>query len=197
MKRHGYKGAFELAATVDYMFGYDATSQISGAFSGKDPTKVDRSACYYARYVAKNIVQAGLAKRCEVQVAYAIGVAKPTGVYVHTFGTGKIDDEKLQKYIAEKFDFRPAALIKELDLLKPGYVKTAAYGHFGRREFNWERTSRAKQLAADLKPGGGSRATSNGASNGKANGSNGKAKSAKKATKKAATRRASRRPSAN
>ena len=121
-----------------------------GAFSGKDPTKVDRSACYYARYVAKNIVAAGLATRCEVQVAYAIGVAKPCGVYVHTFGTGKVDDEKLQKYIAEKFDFRPAALIKELDLLKPGYQRTAAYGHFGRKEFTWERTTRARQLAADL-----------------------------------------------
>src|SRR5690606_34250244 len=84
-----------------------------GAFSGKDPTKVDRSACYYARYVAKNIVKAGLAKRCEVQVAYAIGVAKPCGVYVNTFGTGVIDEEKLQDYVAEKFDFRPAALIKE------------------------------------------------------------------------------------
>jgi S-adenosylmethionine synthetase len=90
-----------------------------GAFSGKDPSKVDRSACYYARYVAKNIVAAGLARRCEVQVAYAIGVAKPVGVYVHTFGTGKLPDEKLQKYIGEKFDFRPKALIDELDLLRP------------------------------------------------------------------------------
>ena len=111
-----------------------------GAFSGKDPSKVDRSACYFARYVAKNIVAAGLAKRCEVQVAYAIGVAKPMGVYVHTFGTGTLDDEKLAKYVAEKFDFRPRALIEELDLLRPIYRPTAAYGHFGRPEFSWEKT---------------------------------------------------------
>src|SRR5690606_24611457 len=114
-----------------------------GAFSGKDPTKVDRSACYYARYVAKNIVKAGLAKRCEVQVAYAIGVAKPCCVYVNTFGTGVIDEEKLQDYVAEKFDFRPAALIKKLDMLRPGYQRTAAYGNFGRSEFTWEQTGRA------------------------------------------------------
>ncbi len=138
-----------------------------GAFSGKDPSKVDRSACYFARYVAKNIVAAGLARRCEVQVAYAIGVAKPVGVYVHTFGTGKLDDEKLQKYIADKFDFRPKALIDNLDLLRPIYRKTAAYGHFGRREFSWEKTDRAKQLAADLL-GSGARAKSNGSQNGHA-----------------------------
>jgi S-adenosylmethionine synthetase len=167
-----------------------------GAFSGKDPTKVDRSACYYARYVAKNIVQAGLARRCEVQVAYAIGVAKPCGVYVDTFGTGRIDDEKLQAYVAQKFDFRPAALIKELNLLKPGYQKTAAYGHFGRREFSWERTNRARQLASDLLPkaskaNGASRASAgkasaNGASNGVA-----KKAPAKKAAKTKAAKRAS------
>ena len=121
-----------------------------GAFSGKDPSKVDRSACYYARYVAKNIVAAGLASRAEVQVAYAIGVAKPVGVYVNTFGTGKMDDAKLQKYIASKFDFRPKALIAELKLLRPIYTKTAAYGHFGRTEFSWERTDKAKALARDL-----------------------------------------------
>jgi S-adenosylmethionine synthetase len=137
-----------------------------GAFSGKDPSKVDRSACYYARFVAKNIVAAGLAKRCEVQVAYAIGVARPMGVYVHTFGTGKLDDEKLAKYVADEFDFRPRALIEELDLLRPVYRVTAAYGHFGRAEFSWEKTSRAKQLAADL--GGGSvKSHSNGNGNGK------------------------------
>jgi S-adenosylmethionine synthetase len=158
-----------------------------GAFSGKDPSKVDRSACYYARYVAKNIVQAGLARRCEVQVAYAIGVAKPTGVYVHTFGTGKLDDEKLQKYVAEKFDFRPASLIKELDLLKPGYVRTAAYGHFGRSEFSWERTSRAKQLAADLLPRG-SRNVSKNKSNGA--GANGTAASGNNGSARAKTARA-------
>jgi S-adenosylmethionine synthetase len=121
-----------------------------GAFSGKDPSKVDRSACYYARFVAKNIVAAGLASRCEVQVAYAIGVAKPTGVYVHTFGTGKVDDEKLAAYVSEHFDFRPRALIEELDLLRPIYQPTSSYGHFGRAEFSWEQVNRAEQLAADL-----------------------------------------------
>jgi S-adenosylmethionine synthetase len=121
-----------------------------GAFSGKDPSKVDRSACYYARYVAKNIVAAGLASRCEVQVAYAIGVAKPMGVYVHTFGTGKVPDEKLAAYVTEHFDMRPRALIEELDLLRPIYRPTSAYGHFGRNEFSWEGTDRAVQLAEDL-----------------------------------------------
>jgi len=121
-----------------------------GAFSGKDPTKVDRSACYYARYVAKNIVAAGLAKRCEVQIAYAIGVAQPVGVHVRTFGTGRIEDEKLEKYILENFDMRPKAIIEQLDLLKPIYKQTAAYGHFGRPEFAWEKTDRAEKLADDL-----------------------------------------------
>jgi S-adenosylmethionine synthetase len=121
-----------------------------GAFSGKDPSKVDRSACYYARYVAKNIVAAGLARKCEVQVAYAIGVAQPMGVYVHTFGTGKVEDEKLAKYVTENFDMRPRALIEELNLLRPIYRPTAAYGHFGRSEFSWEKTDRAAKLASDL-----------------------------------------------
>jgi S-adenosylmethionine synthetase len=121
-----------------------------GAFSGKDPSKVDRSAAYYARYVAKNVVAAGLARRCEVQVAYAIGVARPVGVNVNTFGTGKVDDELLGKYIAEKFDMRPRAIIEELDLLRPLYRETAAYGHFGRKGFPWEKTRRAKAMAADL-----------------------------------------------
>jgi S-adenosylmethionine synthetase len=121
-----------------------------GAFSGKDPSKVDRSACYYARYVAKNIVAAGLARRCEVQVAYAIGVAKPMGVYVHTFGTGKVDDEKLAAHVIETFDFRPRALIEELDLLRPIYKATAAYGHFGRSQFSWEKTDRAAELSESL-----------------------------------------------
>jgi len=121
-----------------------------GAFSGKDPSKVDRSACYYARFVAKNIVAAGLAKRCEVQVAYAIGVAQPMGVYVHTFGTGKLDDEALAAYVMKNFDMRPRALIEELDLLRPVYQPTSSYGHFGRSEFTWEKTDRAKKLAADL-----------------------------------------------
>jgi S-adenosylmethionine synthetase len=123
-----------------------------GAFSGKDPSKVDRSASYYARYVAKNVVAAKLARRIEVQVAYAIGVAKPMGVYVNTFGTGRVSDEALQKYIVENFDMRPRALIEELDLLRPVYRPTAAYGHFGRSEFRWEKTNRAKQMAADLAP---------------------------------------------
>jgi len=121
-----------------------------GAFSGKDPSKVDRSACYYARFVAKNIVAAGLAKRCEVQVAYAIGVARPVGIYVNTFGTGKVSDERLQSYVEKHFDMRPKALIDELGLLAPQYKATAAYGHFGRPEFAWEKTTRAAQLAADL-----------------------------------------------
>jgi len=121
-----------------------------GAFSGKDPSKVDRSACYYARFIAKNVVAAGLAKRCEVQVAYAIGVARPVGIYVNTFGTGKVADEKLQKYIEEHFDMRPKALIDELGLLAPQYLATSAYGHFGRPEFSWEKVNRAAVMAADL-----------------------------------------------
>ncbi|APR85400.1 S-adenosylmethionine synthetase [Minicystis rosea] len=121
-----------------------------GAFSGKDPSKVDRSACYYARYVAKNVVASGVAKRCEVQIAYAIGVAQPVGVHVNTFGTGKVDEEKLEKYIMSNFDMRPKAIIEQLDLLKPVYKKTAAYGHFGRDEFTWEKTERAAKIADDL-----------------------------------------------
>jgi S-adenosylmethionine synthetase len=122
-----------------------------GAFSGKDPSKVDRSAAYAARYVAKNIVAAGLARKCEVQVAYAIGVAKPVSLMVETFGTGKVADEKLAELIARNFDLRPRAIIHELDLLRPIYRKTAAYGHFGREEpgFTWEKTDIAEQLKAD------------------------------------------------
>jgi S-adenosylmethionine synthetase len=125
-----------------------------GAFSGKDPSKVDRSACYYVRYVAKNIVAAKLARRCEVQVAYAIGVAKPVGVYVTTFGTGVVEDSKIAKVVESLFDFRPAALIDELKLLRPIYRPTAAYGHFGRTEktFSWEATDRAAELADALLP---------------------------------------------
>jgi S-adenosylmethionine synthetase len=125
-----------------------------GAFSGKDPSKVDRSACYFARYVAKNIVAAKLARKCEVQVAYAIGVAKPVGVYVTTFGTGVVEDDKIAKVVSELFDFRPAALIETLDLLRPIYSKTAAYGHFGRTEksFTWEVADRARELADALLP---------------------------------------------
>jgi S-adenosylmethionine synthetase len=121
-----------------------------GAFSGKDPSKVDRSACYFARYVAKNIVAAGLARRCEVQVAYAIGVAQPVGVYVSTFGTGVIDEEKIAAYVMKNFDFRPKALIDELNLLRPIYRATAAYGHFGRAEFPWESIARAEAMAQAL-----------------------------------------------
>jgi S-adenosylmethionine synthetase len=120
-----------------------------GAFSGKDPTKVDRSATYAVRWVAKNVVAAGLAERCEVQVAYAIGVAHPVSVFVETFGTERVDPEKLGKLIPEFFDLRPAAILRDLDLRRPIFRKTAAYGHFGRTEpeFTWESTDRAKELA--------------------------------------------------
>jgi S-adenosylmethionine synthetase len=121
-----------------------------GAFSGKDPTKVDRSACYYARYLAKNVVAAKLARRCEVQIAYAIGVAKPVGVYVNTFGTGRIDDQVLAKYLVDHFDMRPKAIIEQLDLLRPIYRQTAAYGHFGRDGLPWENTAPSGRLADDL-----------------------------------------------
>ncbi len=119
-----------------------------GAFSGKDPTKVDRSASYAARYVAKNVVAAGLARRCEIQISYAIGVAHPTSVSVNTFGTGTIPDEELVRRIRKCFDLRPAGIIKMLDLRRPIYLKTAAYGHFGRtdEEFPWEKTDRAELL---------------------------------------------------
>ncbi|MEI8255778.1 MAG: methionine adenosyltransferase [Deltaproteobacteria bacterium] len=121
-----------------------------GAFSGKDPSKVDRSAAYYARYVAKNIVASKLAKRAEVQIAYAIGVAKPVGVYVQTFGTSTVPEEKISEYVLKNFDMRPKAIIEQLDLLRPIYRQTAAYGHFGRAEFPWEATDRAAELADAL-----------------------------------------------
>ena len=119
-----------------------------GAFSGKDPSKVDRSAAYMGRYVAKNLVAAGLCDRCEVQVAYAIGVAQPVSIMVHTFGTGKLPEETLSGLVREVFDMRPRAIIEQLDLLRPIYRKTAAYGHFGRElpEFTWERTDKAALL---------------------------------------------------
>ncbi|MEN6630227.1 MAG: methionine adenosyltransferase [Sulfuricella sp.] len=122
-----------------------------GAFSGKDPSKVDRSAAYAGRYVAKNIVAAGLASKCEVQVAYAIGVAKPVSLMVDTFGTGKIADEKIAKLVEKHFDLRPKGIIQTLNLLRPIYAKTAAYGHFGREEpeFSWEATDKAEALKAD------------------------------------------------
>ncbi|HEX2880433.1 MAG TPA: methionine adenosyltransferase [Polyangiaceae bacterium] len=128
-----------------------------GAFSGKDPSKVDRSAAYYARYVAKNIVASKVATKAEVQIAYAIGVAQPVGVYVDTFGTGKVSDEKLSAYIRENFDMRPRSIIQQLNLLRPVYSPTSAYGHFGRKEFAWEKTDRAKEIAAAMAGRGGSK----------------------------------------
>ena len=121
-----------------------------GAFSGKDPSKVDRSAAYAGRYVAKNVVAAGLAARCQVQVSYAIGVARPTSVMVTTFGTGRIPDDQLARLVQEHFDLRPKGIVRMLDLLRPIYTKTAAYGHFGREEpeFTWERTDKAAALRA-------------------------------------------------
>ena len=123
-----------------------------GAFSGKDPSKVDRSAAYAARYVAKNIVAAGLADRCELQLSYAIGVAEPTSISIETFGTGKIDQEKLIKAIRENFDLRPKGIINMLNLLRPIYQQTAAYGHFGRSDIDlpWEKTDKAEILKQQL-----------------------------------------------
>ncbi|MEY2679832.1 MAG: hypothetical protein RL661_63, partial [Pseudomonadota bacterium] len=127
-----------------------------GAFSGKDPSKVDRSAAYAGRYVAKNVVAAGLASRCMIQLSYAIGVAKPTSVMVETYGTGKVSDDKITDLVLEHFDLRPKGIVNMLDLLRPIYQKTAAYGHFGREEpeFTWERTDKAAALreAAGLPP---------------------------------------------
>jgi len=126
-----------------------------GAFSGKDPSKVDRSAAYAMRWVAKNVVAAGLARRCEVQVAYAIGKAHPVGLFVETFGTGTVSDEAIQQAVSEVFDLRPAAIIRDLDLLRPIYQQTAAYGHFGRTSadgFTWERVDRADALAGAVRP---------------------------------------------
>jgi len=121
-----------------------------GAFSGKDPTKVDRSACYMARYIAKNLVAAGLAKRCEVQLAYAIGVAEPVSVMVNTFGTGSLGEERLVALVREHFPLTPKAMIDHLKLRRPIYQKTAAFGHFGRREetFTWEAADKAEALQA-------------------------------------------------
>jgi S-adenosylmethionine synthetase len=136
---------------VDSYGGYSRHG--GGAFSGKDPSKVDRSAAYAARYVAKNIVAAGLAKKCEVQVAYAIGVARPVSVLVETFGTGKIPDDKIATLVEKHFDLRPKGIIHSLNLLRPIYGKTAAYGHFGRDEpeFSWEYTDKVSALREDAK----------------------------------------------
>ena len=119
-----------------------------GAFSGKDPSKVDRSAAYMGRYVAKNLVAAGLCERCEVQVAYAIGVAEPVSIMVNAFGTGVVSEHRLSELVREVFDMRPRAITEQLDLLRPIYQKTAAYGHFGRElpEFTWEKTDKAEIL---------------------------------------------------
>ena len=133
---------------VDTYGGY--ASHGGGAFSGKDPTKVDRSACYAARYIAKNIVAAGLAKQCEIQLSYAIGVARPVSILVNTKGTGTIADEKIAELVQENFDLRPAGIIKMLDLRRPIYKQTAAYGHFGRTDVDlpWEKTDKAEALKA-------------------------------------------------
>ncbi|MBO5572804.1 MAG: methionine adenosyltransferase domain-containing protein, partial [Clostridium sp.] len=130
-----------------------ASGHGGGAFSGKDCTKVDRSACYAARYVAKNIVAAGLADRCQIQLSYAIGVAKPTSVMVDTFGTGKLSNSRLIEIVKENFDLRPAGIIRMLDLRRPIYKQTAAYGHFGRTDVDlpWERTDKVEILKGYVK----------------------------------------------
>lgn len=147
---HGDSGLTGRKIIVDTYGGYARHG--GGAFSGKDPTKVDRSASYAARYVAKNIVAAGLADKCEIQLSYAIGVARPTSIMVDTFGTGKISDEKITEIVRENFDLRPAGIIKMLDLRRPIYKQTAAYGHFGRTDIDvpWEHTDMAEKLAAYL-----------------------------------------------
>ena len=151
---HGDSGLTGRKIIVDTYGGVG--SHGGGAFSGKDPSKVDRSAAYYARYVAKNIVASGLAKKCEVQVAYAIGIAKPLSINVDTYGTGKLEDSVLEAIVSSGkiFDFRPAAIIKELGLLTPkgwSYRDTAAYGHFGRPQFPWEKTNKIEALKAAVK----------------------------------------------
>ncbi len=146
---HGDAGLTGRKIIVDTYGG--AAPHGGGAFSGKDPSKVDRSAAYAGRYVAKNIVAAGLASKCLVQISYAIGVAKPTSVMVETYGTGKVSDEKLTQLVMHHFDLRPKGIVQMLDLLRPIYRKTAAYGHFGRDEpeFTWEATDKAEALKAD------------------------------------------------
>jgi S-adenosylmethionine synthetase len=121
-----------------------------GSFSGKDPSKVDRSAAYMARYVAKNIVAAGLCERCELQVAYAIGVPYPVSVMVNTFGSSKVDENAIEKAVCRVFDLSPAGIIKALDLRKPVFQETASYGHFGRSEFSWEKTDKVGDLLKEI-----------------------------------------------
>jgi S-adenosylmethionine synthetase len=146
---HGDCGLTGRKIIVDTYGG--AAPHGGGAFSGKDPSKVDRSAAYAARYVAKNIVGAGLATKCLVQVSYAIGVARPTSVMVTTYGTGKLSDERLAELVSRHFDLRPKGIVQMLDLLRPIYAKTAAYGHFGRDEpeFTWEALDKVEALKAD------------------------------------------------
>ena len=148
---HGDSGLTGRKIIVDTYGGYARHG--GGAFSGKDPTKVDRSASYAARYAAKNLVAAGLADKCEIQLAYAIGVAKPVSIMVDTFGTGKLDDEKLAEIVSENFDMRPAAIIRDLDLRRPIYRQTAAYGHFGRTDIDlpWEKLDKVEKLKEYLK----------------------------------------------
>lgn len=148
---HGDSGLTGRKLIVDTYGGYSRHG--GGAFSGKDPTKVDRSGAYAARYVAKNLVAAGLADKCEIQLAYAIGVARPVSIFVDSFGTGKVSDEKLADIVAENFDLRPAAIIKKLDLRRPIYRQVAAYGHFGRTDIDvpWEKTDKAEALKAAFK----------------------------------------------
>ena len=143
---HGDSGLTGRKIIVDTYGGWAPHG--GGAFSGKDPSKVDRSAAYACRYVAKNIVAAGLAQRCEIQVSYAIGVAEPTSIQVETFGTGTIDETRLTQLVREHFDLRPRGLVAMLDLLRPIYLDTASYGHFGREEeqFTWERIDKAQIL---------------------------------------------------
>jgi len=143
---HGDAGLTGRKIIVDTYGGFGRHG--GGAFSGKDPSKVDRSACYMCRYIAKNIVAAELAERCEVQLAYAIGVAEPVSLYVNTFGTNKIPEEKIEELVRENFDMKPSGIISTLDLKRPIYKKTAAYGHFGRNEpeFNWEKTDKVDSL---------------------------------------------------
>jgi S-adenosylmethionine synthetase len=155
---HGDAGVTGRKIIVDTYGG--AAPHGGGAFSGKDPTKVDRSACYMARYVAKNIVSAGLATRCQVQLAYAIGVAEPVSVYVETFGTGVIAEDAMSELVRAHFNLTPRGIIETLDLRRPIYKKTAAFGHFGRTEpeFTWERTDKAPALRADAETVAGAKA---------------------------------------
>jgi S-adenosylmethionine synthetase len=148
---HGDTGLTGRKIIVDTYGGYAPHG--GGAFSGKDPSKVDRSAAYFARYVAKNVVAAGLADKCEIQVAYAIGVAEPVSIMINTFGTGKLADDKLVKAVRNVFDFTPHGIINTLDLRRPIYRKTASYGHFGREDagFAWEETNKVEALRKETR----------------------------------------------